>query len=113
MTPQGVRTAVREHRLDGTARLLPNGKREYRISQGAIEAYLARGERYDPQVETLEMRLQLAMSALHDKELELIKIGARLEAAEGELVKARSALRDLIRTFVGDDEPTRVVGEAQ
>lgn len=108
MTPQGVRKAVRERRLDGTARLLPSGKREYRVSEEAVEAYLAgAGTRLDSEIEALSMRLALVTNALHDKELEVVELRARLEAAEREVKKTTQALHlqiEVVRAFAGEDE---------
>ena len=115
MTPQGVRKAVREGRLAGTAKLLPSGKREYGISAAAIEAYLARGAPdaetdaeaeadFRSQFETLSYRYELTSRDLHARELEVATLKARLEAVERDLMKTKKALYKVVRAFTRAEE---------
>jgi hypothetical protein len=123
MTAQGVRKAVRERRLLGETRLLPNGRREYVLDVQAVEAFHAdRASSIDDRVDSLLVQVALAEGAVRDKEREVESLRRELEYMRRELEymrrdlsRARQALATHLQAFgeyVGEEETqNKAVGE--
>ena len=100
MTPEGVRKAVREGRLEGSTRLLPSGKREYFLAAEAVEAFHAdREEAVDGRVDTLLVELALTQGALRDKEAEIQRLKHELATAKRDLARTALALSLQVQAF--------------
>lgn len=105
MTSQGVRKAVREGRLKGTVRLQPGGRREYEVPEAAIDDFVAgRGSPEDNKLDTVTLRLEMAMAALHAKELEFVELRTEFRGVKRQLDRTRKALAAFTSDDVSEDE---------
>jgi hypothetical protein len=100
MTPQGVRKAVREGRLEGSTQLLPSGKRAYFLVAEAVEAFHSDHElSFDKRADNLLVELALTQGALREKEAEVQGLKHDLLTAKRDLLRTSRALALQVQAF--------------